>query len=413
MTGILLFLASAFAGILEVDIIDVGQGDSILILSPAGKAVLIDAGTGRQGDVVGHLKSRGVEELNLMVGTHPHADHIGGLDEVMEALPVKLFLDNGLPHTTRTYETVMGMVEEKKISYLKGKAGRVFKLDDGIRLELIHPQDKALTNTRSDLNSNSVVIRLTHGDVCFLFTGDAEEPTEDILVQKGIEPCQVLKVAHHGSNHSSSEHFIKAVNPEIALISAGEGNRYNHPGAETMARLASHGLQIYRTDQMGTIRLQSDGSQVTVLTGGTTEPMVARSSKPRPKEKPTSSKLLKAEQELMVALQSYSKALEAESGEPLARDQLQSKTLSLVHGFFGEGAGAVSGATSPQQNGFNLNTATASQLETVPGIGSKKAASIIEFRQKNGPFKRHTDLQQIAGIGPATVKKIAESSYIE
>ena len=139
-----LLTACAMAGLLEIDILDIGQGDAILIRSPAGKSVLIDGGTGRKGDIVAMLKNRNIEELNLMVATHPHADHIGGLDEVLEAIPVKAYLDSGQPHTTRTYEKAMKLVEDKNISYIKGKAGRILRLDDGIELMWAQQRDTNL-----------------------------------------------------------------------------------------------------------------------------------------------------------------------------------------------------------------------------------------------------------------------------
>ena len=180
-----------------------------------------------------------------MVGTHAHADHIGGLDEVISAITVKNYMDNGLPHTTKTYEKVMGLIETEDIPYLTAVNGREFNLDDGIKISVIHPQDRPLRNTRSDLNSNSVVLRLTHGDNCFLFTGDAEEPTEDVLVHTGIEPCQILKVAHHGSNHSSSTHF-RAIKPEIALISAGQTIDTTTP-VKRHSNGRRAGAKVYRT----------------------------------------------------------------------------------------------------------------------------------------------------------------------
>ena len=213
----MVFNAECIGGIATVDILDVGQGDAILIRSPEGKSILIDGGTGSV-NVVPMLRERGIEELNMVVGTHAHADHIGGIDEVFEAFPVKVYLDNGMPHTTRTYEKVMGMVEQKKIRYIEAKRDQAFKLGKEIKLEVIHPQTVHLRNTRSDLNSNSVVIRMTHGKNCFLFTGDAEEPTEHALIRQDVGQCDVLKVAHHGSNHSSTTAFLNVVQPKLALI---------------------------------------------------------------------------------------------------------------------------------------------------------------------------------------------------
>ena len=360
MLSYLLLLTAAFAGILDVEILDVGQGDSILIRTPEGKVVLIDGGTGKE-DVVPMLRTRNIDTINLLVGTHPHADHIGGLDEVISAFTIKNYMDNGLPHTTKTYEKVMELIESKEIPYITALNGREFNLDDGIQLSVLHPQDKPLTNTRSDLNSNSVILRLTHGDSCFLFTGDAEEPTEDVLVQKGIEPCAVLKVAHHGSNHSSSTRFLNAVQPQMALISAGQDNRYGHPGEETLERIKHTGAQIYRTDQMGTIHLQSDGKNVRVLKS---------SGQVRPAPTPTTSSTHES----------------PSAPEPVPPQNIEGK--------------------------FDINTATQSQLESIPGIGPSKAIAIIAYREANGPFQSHGEIKNVHGIGDKLSIVIEQHTYI-
>ncbi|MDP2312343.1 MAG: ComEC/Rec2 family competence protein [Pseudomonadota bacterium] len=248
-----------------MDVLDVGQGDAILIRTPANKTILIDAGDG-DVNLPKLLTGLGVTSLDLVIGTHAHADHIGGMDEVLDAFPVKNYIDNGLPHTTRTYESVMARIEQKQIPYRTGIVGTSFKLDDGAVLELLFPPATPLKDTRSDLNSNSVVARLTHGDDCFLFTGDSEEPTERALVAAGLGQCDVLKVAHHGSNHSSTPAFLAAVKPSIAVISVGTGNRYGHPGEETMGRLEGTSAALYRTDLDGQVTLLSDGKKIKVET---------------------------------------------------------------------------------------------------------------------------------------------------
>lgn len=259
-------LGAAWAGTVRVDVLDVGQGDAILIRTPADKTILIDAGDG-DVSVPRLLEGLGVKAIDLAIGTHPHADHIGGMDDVLDALPVKNYVDNGLAHTTKTYDSVMERIEAKEIAYRSGMVGMSFNLDDGVVLEVLFPEEVKLKDTRSDLNSNSVVARLTHGENCFLFTGDSEEPTERALVNNGLGQCDVLKVAHHGSNHSSTNPFLNAVKPTIAVISVGTGNRYGHPGEETLDRLQAIGAEIYRTDTMGQVTLLSDKKKVTVETG--------------------------------------------------------------------------------------------------------------------------------------------------
>lgn len=267
-TAMVMYLAligSVLAGDLRVDMLDVGQGDSILIRTPANKVILIDAAESK-GRVTEQLLREGVDHIDLVIATHPHADHIGGMQKVLEALPVKLYIDSGIPHTTQTYAGVMSAVETKGIAYKTGVDGMVFNLDDGAKLELLFPTGTALTGTRSDLNANSVVTRLTHGSDCFLFVGDSEAPTEKALLNAGLTQCDVLKVAHHGSQYSSTPAFLNAVQPKIALISVGAGNSYHHPGPDTVERIRSMGTAIYRTDESGQITITSTGHGVRVNT---------------------------------------------------------------------------------------------------------------------------------------------------
>lgn len=262
---ILALIGAALAADLRVDMLDVGQGDSILIRTPANKVILIDAAES-SGHVSEQLQREQVDHLDLVIATHPHADHIGGMEKVLHDYPVKLYVDNGLPHTTQTYAGVMAEVESKQIAYKAGVNGMVFNLDDGAKLEVLFPNGNALTGTRSDLNANSVVTRLTHGSDCFLFVGDSEAPTEEALLNGGIAQCDVLKVAHHGSQYSSTPSFLNAVQPKIALVSVGVGNRYHHPGPDTIERIRAMGTAIYRTDESGQITVTSTGHGVKVTT---------------------------------------------------------------------------------------------------------------------------------------------------
>ncbi len=257
--------ASALAGSLVLDVLDVGQGDAILIRTE-DKAALIDAGL-RKAHVVEQLQKLGVDHLDLVVATHPHADHVGGMADVLRVYKPKLYLDNGLPHTTRTYEELMALVEAEHIPYRTARQGMTLRLGGEAVFTVLFPAERPLRGTRSDLNSNSVVLRLDHGQVGVLLMGDAEEPTEDALVAAGLAPAQVLKVAHHGSAHSTHAPFLRAVQPKIALISCGADNRYGHPDPDTVKRLRRAGALVFRTDRSGQIRVLSDGSQVEVLEG--------------------------------------------------------------------------------------------------------------------------------------------------
>jgi comEA protein len=247
-------------------------------------------------------------------------------------------------------------VEAHGIVYFTAESGWSRELEPGLTMELLGPPTPPLKGTRSDLNSNSVIVRLTHGTQCFLFTGDAEEPTEALLLQRGITPCGVLKVAHHGSAHSTTSSWLAAIKPEIALISVGEGNRYGHPADETLERIASVGASVYRTDLSGTIHLESDGRRVTVST--------EREAKP-------------------------AEALSIPDGASITvHVPVQAPAPTAAAGL------------------ININQATAEQLDALPGIGPSKAAAIIEYRTKMGAFTNIEQLDNVPGIGPATMDKL-------
>lgn len=266
---IALLCGRAVAGVVLVDMLDVGQGDAILVRG-GGKAVLIDSGD-RGGPVVGQLRQLGVKRLDLVVATHPHADHIGEMPDVLRSFEVGLYLDNGLPHTTEVYAETNAVLQQRKIPRKVAVAGTTLGMGSEATFTVRFPTGSPLTATRSDLNSNSVVLELVHGDDVLLFTGDAEEPTEAALLRAGIDDIDLLKVAHHGSAHSTTTAFLRRVRPEIALISAGADNRYHHPASETLARLRTAGTIVYRTDTSGHLRVISDGHAIEVLEGSLAE----------------------------------------------------------------------------------------------------------------------------------------------
>jgi competence protein ComEC len=258
-------------GRLRILALDVGQGDSILIATPGGKHVLIDAGTPQAGDdVVAALQRHGVTSLDLAVATHPHADHIGGMGRVLRTLPIKLFLDSGQEHTTATYERMIKAIRDKGVRYVEAKRGMTFDLDPGIKLEVLSPagNNKWITDVRSGgsvENANSVVLRLSYGDFAMVFTGDAEAETEAEILRGGANlKAQVLKVGHHGSRYATSDKFLDAVAPQAAIISAGAENKYGHPTQSTLDRLAADRVQLFRTDLQGEITVITDGKDFQV-----------------------------------------------------------------------------------------------------------------------------------------------------
>ncbi len=268
MVALLLTLAlgpSASAGELVVTLLDVGQGDAILLQTPGGSSVLFDAGLAK-AHTTRQLHRFGVDELDLVVASHPHADHIGAMAEVLSTFPPEAFWYSGMDHTTQAWARVTTALDAHEIEAVAVRRGDMLQLDD-VTLTVLWPGERLLRGTRSDLNSNSVVLRVDHGGDCLLLTGDAEEVTEARLLREGLETCEVLKVAHHGSRHSTSEAWLDALQPEIALISVGRDNRYDHPGAETMARLEAAEVAIYRTDLTGTVQVTSDGQGWQVTDG--------------------------------------------------------------------------------------------------------------------------------------------------
>lgn len=206
----------------------------------------------------------GIDKLDVVIGTHPHADHIGGLIDVIRELTVKEVIDPGVIHTTKTFEEYLTLIDEKDITFTEGRAGMRRDLGDGVIFEILHPQNPSSQH----LNDASVVVRITYGDISFLFAGDAEEASELEMIQRSHDlKSTVLKTGHHGSSTSTSRSFLDAVNPEIAVIMCAEGNTYGHPHAQTLQRLIDSGIDVYRTDISGNIVITTDGSTYRVSAG--------------------------------------------------------------------------------------------------------------------------------------------------
>lgn len=242
---------------LEVDFIDVGQADSILV-SNKDETMLIDAGNNENGnDVVKFIKEKGISKINYLVGTHPHADHIGGLDDVINSdLEIENIFMPKIQTNTKTFEDVLDALKNKNLKVTAPKKGDTFKIGDA-NCEVM--TDSILE--KENLNLSSIVIRLKFGDNSFLFMGDAESENEKTISWPRVD---VLKVGHHGSNTSSSQDFLNQVKPEYAIIMAGKDNSYGLPKQKILDRLAKIGAKIFRTDELGTITVISDGKTIEV-----------------------------------------------------------------------------------------------------------------------------------------------------
>jgi len=248
---------------LKVHFIDVGQGDAILVETPSGQKMLVDAGENVYGtQVVDYLLAQGVQELDVVVGTHTHSDHIGGLDAVIARFPVQAIYMPRVTQNTKSFEDVLKAVQRRGLTIFTARAGVVIPLQ-GVDCRILSPR----ADRYDELNDYSVVIRLQYGSQSFLLTGDARSIPENQMLNAGEElKATVLKVAHHGSYSSSSTWFLDAVQPVYGIISLGKDNDYGYPHASTMAKLAKAGIKIYRTDLNGTIVVNTDGSSLQVKT---------------------------------------------------------------------------------------------------------------------------------------------------
>lgn len=247
---------------LTVHFLDVDQGDSIL-LEIDGKSMLVDSGESDQGKVVtAYLQNQGISTLDYVVATHPHSDHIGGMNEILNNFQVEHFVDSGYPHTSKTYEDMLTTIDQKNIPFQVAQAGQKIDFDPAVDIEVLNP---AKTYSE-DLNENSVVFKVTYGTTSFLLMGDAGLETEERIIKAGYNvDSDILKVGHHASRSSSGASFISAVSPEVSVIEVGAGNDYGHPHAEILERLQKTS-KVYRTDLDGTITVTTDGSTYTVTT---------------------------------------------------------------------------------------------------------------------------------------------------
>lgn len=289
----------ASGGELQVHILDVGpiNGDSILIISPAGKAVLVDAGDAGKGKVIlDALKRYNVQQLDYFIATHAHPDHMGAADEVMKVTKVLNVIDNGLAppgweptaaptqpvkvlsnkkpaakkpdkksSITRFYEEYKEAVSQSGAIYEKAEPGKKFDLGGGAFLTILAPSQPFFTKEQmkaggNEPNVNSVVARLDYGDFSMLLPGDAEQQTEHRMLTKDLNlQTDILKVSHHGSKYATAADFLERVKPAVAIVSCGEWNRYGHPAQVVLDRLKTAGVKLYRTDLQGEITITTRG----------------------------------------------------------------------------------------------------------------------------------------------------------
>lgn len=247
---------------LKIHFIDVGQADSILIEQDK-KYMLIDAGNNGDGKLVkNYLIKEGIKSLEYVIGTHPHEDHIGGLDYVINDFNIgKIYLPKATS-TTKTFQDVVVAIKNKGMKAAVPKPGDTFNLGTA-KCTILAPN----SSEYKDLNNNSVVIKLEFGSNSFLFTGDAEDISEKEILAKGFNvKADLLKIGHHGSHSSTTGEFLSKVNPKYAVISCETGNDYGHPHKETVDKLKNKNIPVYRTDEQGTIIATSNGKTISFNT---------------------------------------------------------------------------------------------------------------------------------------------------
>jgi competence protein ComEC len=256
------------AGQLVYTQIDVGQGDSELIVSPDGHAMLVDAGLpGNAERIMAVLRERGVTRLDLAVASHPHNDHIGSMDDIVRQVLIGQFLDSGFNYGSAAQRRLLEALKERHVPFKLARPGQSYPLGERVTLAVLAPRDPLLKGTDSDPNNNSVVLKVLYGGVRILLTGDMEEAERERLYADNADlAAEVYKVAHHGSHNGTDRELLERVRPRVALISCAVGNDYHHPHAEALEALASAQVAIYRTDLQGTITLTTDGRSWQVRT---------------------------------------------------------------------------------------------------------------------------------------------------
>ncbi len=279
-TGFVLSPPRGNDGRLRITVVDVGQADAIVVETPAGQAFLVDAGgrleRGQQGDdstaerigvriVVPYLLRSGIHQLDALIVSHPHGDHVGGCSPVLRKIRVAEVADSGQTYGGHAYQDCLSVARGERVPIAYPHAGMEWRTDDGVSLHFLGPSLPFIANSRNDINENSVAFILRYKAFCMLFTGDAGAAAEQRFLGEGVDlRCDVLKVGHHGSAYSSTPAFVAAVRPRYAIISVGRHNLFGHPAPQTIATLQRFGATVYRTDKNGAIIVSTDGANTVV-----------------------------------------------------------------------------------------------------------------------------------------------------
>jgi len=265
---------------LRVTVLDVGQADSIVVQTPRGHTLIVDAGgrleRGAQGSdstaelvgeriVVPFLLRQGIHSIDALIVSHPHGDHVGGCRPVLQKIRVAEIADSGQTYGGHAYRDCVDTAAADRVPIVQPRAGMEWRTDDGVILHFLGPSLPFIANSRNDINENSIAFTLRYRSFCMLFTGDAGAAAEQRFLDEGVDlRCDVLKVGHHGSAYSSTHAFIAAVHPRFAIISVGRHNLFGHPAPTTIRTLEGIGAQVFRTDQNAAVTIASDGSALSL-----------------------------------------------------------------------------------------------------------------------------------------------------
>ena len=335
-----------------VHFIDVGHADATLLEFSDEMdtyTMLIDAGDWNANDVVSYLQAQKIAAIDIIAITHPHADHIGQLDKIINAVDVSEVWMNGETANSEVFARAISAIEDNGVDYYEPEVGEVFDIGP-LEVTILHPKEPS-----GGTNDNSLAMRLKYGEVSFLFTGDGEEKAERELLDRGTNlKSDILHVGHHGSKTSTTESFFRAVDPDIAIYSAGVGNQYDHPDQEVIDRINANKTHLYGTDIHGTIRVETDGKTYTVQTNR--DGTIPRT----PKEDPESNVI----------------------------EEPESDAIS-------------------NESCIDINKAPLAEVRHIIHIGPERSQAVIEQR----PFSSIDELSRIKGIGPARIKDIKEQGY--
>lgn len=349
-------------GNVKAHFIDVGQADATLFQYQGESGsyhILFDTGDWRRTDAVNYLNNLGIKKLDLVIISHPHADHIGQLEDIMNQFNVKEVWMDGNTASSNVYQRALEAVLNSDATYYEPRAGEVFDVGP-MKIEVIHP-----SSLSGDLNTDSISTRITFGSVAFVMTGDAPTTSEQQMVNRGNINAQILSLGHHGSNTSSSQSFLKAVNPDIAIYSAADGSQYGHPHADIVSRVENSGIKLYGTDVHGNIIIDTDGNKYNVSTSKDGK-VVAQSNGSK---SGTGS-----------GNKSNNKSSSSSSGSSSKKDESKQSSGDCI----------------------DINSASEKDLQNIIHLGPARAKEVLDLR----PFNSVDDLTRVNGIGPARIKDI-------